>query len=77
MEPSSQSPAPSGKSTPQPPSGKSTPSSSDVQLTEEAVQRYLIRKPMTTKDLLKKFQTKRTGLWGLRGSVSVLKHAVL
>uniref|UniRef100_A0A8C7NNN6 Transcription initiation factor IIF subunit alpha n=1 Tax=Oncorhynchus mykiss TaxID=8022 RepID=A0A8C7NNN6_ONCMY len=34
----------------------------DVQLTEEAVRRYLIRKPMTTKDLLKKFQTKRTGL---------------
>ncbi|XP_071383993.1 general transcription factor IIF subunit 1 isoform X1 [Centroberyx affinis] len=62
MEPSSQSPAPSGKSTPQPPSGKSTPSSSDVQLTEDAVRRYLIRKPMTTKDLLKKFQTKRTGL---------------
>uniref|UniRef100_A0A4W6EE43 Transcription initiation factor IIF subunit alpha n=1 Tax=Lates calcarifer TaxID=8187 RepID=A0A4W6EE43_LATCA len=62
--------------TPQPPSGKSTPSvqdkscvlslihlsHSDVQLTEEAVRRYLIRKPMTTKDLLKKFQTKRTGL---------------
>ncbi|XP_068605919.1 general transcription factor IIF subunit 1 [Brachionichthys hirsutus] len=62
MEPSSQSPVPSGKSTPQPPSGKSPPSSSDVQLTEEAVRRYLIRKPMTTKDLLKKFQTKRTGL---------------
>ncbi|XP_034071416.1 general transcription factor IIF subunit 1-like [Gymnodraco acuticeps] len=62
MEPSSQSPVPSGKSTPQPPPGKSTPSSSDVQLTEEAVRRYLIRKPMTTKDLLKKFQTKRTGL---------------
>ncbi|XP_077397082.1 general transcription factor IIF subunit 1 isoform X4 [Festucalex cinctus] len=62
MDPSSQSPAPSGKSTPQPPSGKSTPSSSDVQVTEEAVRRYLIRKPMTTKDLLKKFQTKRTGL---------------
>uniref|UniRef100_A0A3Q3VUE3 Transcription initiation factor IIF subunit alpha n=1 Tax=Mola mola TaxID=94237 RepID=A0A3Q3VUE3_MOLML len=62
MEPSSQSPGPSGKNTPQPPSGKSTPSSSDVQLTEEAVRRYLIRKPMTTKDLLKKFQTKRTGL---------------
>ncbi|MBN3323923.1 T2FA factor, partial [Atractosteus spatula] len=52
----------SGKTTPQPPSGKCTPSSSDVQLTEEAVRRYLIRKPMTTKDLLKKFQTKRTGL---------------
>ncbi|CAG04103.1 unnamed protein product, partial [Tetraodon nigroviridis] len=73
MDPSSQSPGPSGKSTPQPPSGKSTPSSryvlrhleptvNDVQLTEEAVRRYLIRKPMTTKDLLKKFQTKRTGL---------------
>ncbi|XP_061741264.1 general transcription factor IIF subunit 1 isoform X1 [Nerophis ophidion] len=62
MDPSCQSPAPSGKSTPQPPSGKSTPSSSDVQLTEEAVRRYLTRKPMTTKDLLKKFQVKRTGL---------------
>ncbi|KAJ8385882.1 hypothetical protein AAFF_G00179480 [Aldrovandia affinis] len=60
MEPSPQSP--SGKTTPQPTSGKSTPSSSDVQLTEDAVRRYLIRKPMTTKDLLKKFQTKRTGL---------------
>ncbi|XP_018601587.1 general transcription factor IIF subunit 1 [Scleropages formosus] len=60
MEPSPQSP--SGKATPQPTSGKSTPSSSDVQLTEDAVRRYLIRKPMTTKDLLKKFQTKRTGL---------------
>ncbi|XP_039626427.1 general transcription factor IIF subunit 1 [Polypterus senegalus] len=54
--------SPSGKSTPQPQSGKSTPSSSDIQLTEDAVRRYLIRKPMTTKDLLKKFQTKRTGL---------------
>lgn len=53
---------PSGKSTPQPQSGKSTPSSGEVQLTEEAVRRYLTRKPMTTKDLLKKFQTKRTGL---------------
>lgn len=40
----------------------SHPFSSDVQLTEDAVRRYLIRKPMTTKDLLKKFQTKRTGL---------------
>ncbi|XP_036751628.2 general transcription factor IIF subunit 1 isoform X1 [Manis pentadactyla] len=52
----------SGKSTPQPPSGKSTPSGSDVQVTEDAVRRYLTRKPMTTKDLLKKFQTKKTGL---------------
>ncbi|EHB16417.1 General transcription factor IIF subunit 1, partial [Heterocephalus glaber] len=52
----------SGKSTPQPPSGKCTPSSGDVQVTEDAVRRYLTRKPMTTKDLLKKFQTKKTGL---------------
>ncbi|KAG8441441.1 hypothetical protein GDO86_006980 [Hymenochirus boettgeri] len=52
----------SGKSTPQPQSGKSTPCSGDIQLTEDAVRRYLTRKPMTTKDLLKKFQTKKTGL---------------
>uniref|UniRef100_A0A4X2KP35 Transcription initiation factor IIF subunit alpha n=1 Tax=Vombatus ursinus TaxID=29139 RepID=A0A4X2KP35_VOMUR len=52
----------SGKSTPQPQSGKSTPSSGDVQVTEDAVRRYLTRKPMTTKDLLKKLQTKKTGL---------------
>lgn len=38
------------------------PSHSDVQVTEDAVRRYLTRKPMTTKDLLKKFQTKKTGL---------------
>ncbi|KAG7243660.1 hypothetical protein INR49_011217 [Caranx melampygus] len=55
MEPSSQSPGPSGKSTPQPPSESLPPAPG-------AVRRYLIRKPMTTKDLLKKFQTKRTGL---------------
>lgn len=47
---------------PQSLSGKSTPSSGDVQVTEDAVRRYLTRKPMTTKDLLKKFQTKKTGL---------------
>uniref|UniRef100_A0A2K5LH24 Transcription initiation factor IIF subunit alpha n=1 Tax=Cercocebus atys TaxID=9531 RepID=A0A2K5LH24_CERAT len=45
-----------------PPSGKSTPSSSDLQVTEDAVRRYLTGTPMTTKDLLKKFQTKKTGL---------------
>nr|XP_020772445.1 general transcription factor IIF subunit 1-like [Odocoileus virginianus texanus] len=48
-----------GKSTPQPQSGKSD---DDVQVTEDAVRRYLTRKPMTTKSLLKKFQTKKTGL---------------
>uniref|UniRef100_A0A8C2VAK0 Transcription initiation factor IIF subunit alpha n=1 Tax=Chinchilla lanigera TaxID=34839 RepID=A0A8C2VAK0_CHILA len=46
---------------PQSLSGKSTPQP-DVQVTEDAVRRYLTRKPMTTKDLLKKFQTKKTGL---------------
>uniref|UniRef100_A0A674H762 Transcription initiation factor IIF subunit alpha n=1 Tax=Taeniopygia guttata TaxID=59729 RepID=A0A674H762_TAEGU len=42
--------------------GLGGPWGGEVQLTEEAVRRYLSRKPMTTKDLLKKFQTKRTGL---------------
>ncbi|NXB41813.1 T2FA factor, partial [Leucopsar rothschildi] len=42
--------------------GRGPGASGEVQLTEEAVRRYLSRKPMTTKDLLKKFQTKRTGL---------------
>lgn len=31
-------------------------------ITEDAVRRYLTRKPMTSKDLLQKFKTKRTGL---------------
>lgn len=31
-------------------------------ITEEAVKRYLTRKPMTSKDLLQKFKSKRTGL---------------
>ncbi|XP_032297693.1 general transcription factor IIF subunit 1 [Coturnix japonica] len=34
----------------------------EVQLTEDAVRRYLARKPMTTKDLLKKFPARRTAL---------------
>lgn len=33
-----------------------------VGITEESVRRYLSYKPMTTKDLLKKFKTKKTGL---------------
>uniref|UniRef100_A0A674GAJ4 Transcription initiation factor IIF subunit alpha n=1 Tax=Taeniopygia guttata TaxID=59729 RepID=A0A674GAJ4_TAEGU len=53
---------PPGKGTAQSHPGKCAASSGEVQLTEEAVRRYLSRKPMTTKDLLKKFQTKRTGL---------------
>ena len=31
-------------------------------ITEEAVRRYLTRKPMTSKDFLQKFKSKRTGL---------------
>ncbi|CAN8175426.1 unnamed protein product [Coccothraustes coccothraustes] len=50
-------PPPARPTTPRP--GRSTTRN---WLTEEAVRRYLSRKPMTTKDLLKKFQTKRTGL---------------
>lgn len=57
-----QPPAKRPKSDPPPPSGKCTPSSGEVQLTEDAVRRYLARKPMTTKDLLKKFPARRTAL---------------
>lgn len=42
-----------------------TPTGSDEGpqgITEEAVRRYLTRKPMTSKDLLQKFKSKRTGL---------------
>merc|ERR1719508_274446 len=31
-------------------------------ITEEAVRRYLKRRPMTTTDLLKKFRSKKTGI---------------
>ncbi|XP_046400511.1 general transcription factor IIF subunit 1 isoform X2 [Ischnura elegans] len=36
--------------------------SSDSGITEEAVRRYLMRKPMTTTELLQKFKSKKTGL---------------
>ncbi|XP_019631401.1 PREDICTED: general transcription factor IIF subunit 1-like [Branchiostoma belcheri] len=42
-------------------SGSGTPTS-ELGLTEESVRRYLMRKPMTAKDLLKKFPTGKTGL---------------
>ncbi|EPY86304.1 Transcription initiation factor IIF alpha subunit-like protein [Camelus ferus] len=48
--------------TPQEKKRRKDSSDDDVQVTEDAVRRYLTRKPMTTKDLLKKFQTKKTGL---------------
>ncbi|XP_071450231.1 general transcription factor IIF subunit 1-like isoform X2 [Hetaerina americana] len=35
---------------------------SDSGITEEAVRRYLMRKPMTTTELLQKFKSKKTGL---------------
>lgn len=45
-------------------SGTNTPTKDLVQqgVTEEAVRRYLMHKPITSKDLLKKFKTKKTGL---------------
>lgn len=59
------SPAPSAgtgngsrTSTPTPTGSEDVPQG----ITEEAVRRYLTRKPMTSKDLLQKFKTKRTGL---------------
>lgn len=36
--------------------------SPDLRITEEMVRKYLSHKPMTTKDLLKKFRPKKTGL---------------
>nr|CAD7438742.1 unnamed protein product [Timema bartmani] len=36
--------------------------SSDSGITEDAVRRYLMRKPMTTTELLQKFKSKKTGL---------------
>lgn len=35
---------------------------SDTGVTEDAVRRYLMRKPMTTIELLQKFKSKKTGL---------------
>ncbi|XP_077993593.1 general transcription factor IIF subunit 1-like [Glandiceps talaboti] len=40
----------------------SRPGSSESGITEELVRRYLKRKPMTTKDLLHKLKTKKTGM---------------
>lgn len=37
-------------------------SCSDSGITEDAVRRYLMRKPMTTTELLQKFKSKKTGL---------------
>jgi len=36
--------------------------SNDFGITEDAVRRYLMRKPMTTTELLQKFKSKKTGL---------------
>lgn len=35
---------------------------SESGITEDAVRRYLMRKPMTTTELLQKFKSKKTGL---------------
>ncbi|XP_075731684.1 transcription factor IIFalpha isoform X3 [Rhipicephalus microplus] len=47
---------------PSTPSMPSSWSSSTEGITEESVRRYLLRKPMTTTELLQKFKSKRTGL---------------
>ena len=39
-----------------------TPGDNGNTITEDSVRRYLARKPMTTKDLLQKFKSKKTGL---------------
>lgn len=36
--------------------------SNDTGITEDAVRRYLMRKPMTTTELLTKFKSKKTGV---------------
>ena len=36
--------------------------SSNEGITEEAVRRYLMRKPMTTKDLVQKFKSRNAGM---------------
>ena len=61
------SPAPSSAGTGGGGSRTSTPTPTGSEegpqgITEEAVRRYLTRKPMTSKDLLQKFKSKRTGL---------------
>ncbi|KAH6940920.1 hypothetical protein HPB50_010368 [Hyalomma asiaticum] len=47
---------------PSTPSMPTSWSSSTEGITEESVRRYLLRKPMTTTELLQKFKSKRTGL---------------
>ncbi|XP_043271762.1 general transcription factor IIF subunit 1 isoform X2 [Venturia canescens] len=44
------------------PSTSYIPGSSESGITEDAVRRYLMRKPMTTTELLQKFKSKKTGL---------------
>lgn len=43
-------------------SGSSSGGGGDTGITEEAVRRYLMRKPMTTTELLQKFRSRKTGL---------------
>ncbi|KAF2895601.1 hypothetical protein ILUMI_10578, partial [Ignelater luminosus] len=38
------------------------PGSNESGITEDAVRKYLMRKPMTTTELLQKFKSKKTGL---------------
>ena len=51
-------------------SSGATSSSAFGDITEEAVRRYLKRRPMTTTDLLKKFKSKKSGA----NSQELVKH---
>ncbi|TNM97182.1 hypothetical protein fugu_015338 [Takifugu bimaculatus] len=70
MEPSSQSPRASLERAPHnphqanllPAQGTAPVPPPNIQLAEKVIQRSLMRRPMTTKDILKKFQTKCPGL---------------
>lgn len=56
------------------------PFCSDSGLTEEAIRRYLMRKPMTTTELLQKFKCKKTGLNSdqlVQGIAQILKRISL
>ena len=45
-----------------PPSKKAKPAESTSVITEEEVQRYLSRKPITSRELVKKFTSKKTDI---------------
>ena len=51
-----------GSSSGAPPSKKAKGAESTSTITEDEVRRYLLRKPITSKELLKKFKSKKPGI---------------